>query len=338
MHKKRLLLLSLLLVSLSLACVVGSSQLDPLFATLTPLSEAVKGTATARVADVGGPNDQLTTAIARATAQSANIYATQTARAGLNDESKLATATFVAPAVAELPRYGIEPSQGHVAWLHNPVTIDLNGYQQYGFANDYAQMTAADFVLVSDIKWYTFNSLSACGFMFRSDGNTAKPSQYMVAITRYATGYLGFTATVKGELSNMRYIYLAAQDNTFNWQNESTNRLAVVVRGAMIEAYTNGRLVATIDTSQPPPDTVPAAPSIFLPPNPTDAQKQDYQNQVEQNQQNMLMLQSQMAEARKNFAENKPIFSEGLLGFVGVSQSGQTQCTFSDAFLFIIER
>ena len=41
--------------------------------------------------------------------------------------------------------------------------------------------------MASDITWHTYNSLSACGFMFRSDGNKNKPNQYMVVITRYAT-------------------------------------------------------------------------------------------------------------------------------------------------------
>ena len=140
--------------------------------TLTPLSAAVAGTATAQAANVGGAGDQLATAVAKATAQSADIYATETARASLNDASRLATATVIAPVVAELPRYGIDPGQGHVAWVHKPVTIDLNGYQQSGYANDYQQITAKDFVMAADITWYTFNSLSACGFMFRSNGDT----------------------------------------------------------------------------------------------------------------------------------------------------------------------
>ena len=53
--------------------------------------------------------------------------------------------------VAELPRYGIDPGQGHVAWVHKPVTIDLNGYQQSGYANDYQGITARDFVMAADI-------------------------------------------------------------------------------------------------------------------------------------------------------------------------------------------
>jgi hypothetical protein len=338
MDKKYIPFLTVFLLLLSVACGVGTRQLDPMLQTLTPLSAAVAGTATARGSNSGGASDQLATAFAQATTKSQDIYATETARASLNDVSKLATATVIAPAVAELPRYGIDPGQGQVAWLHKPVTIDLNGYQQYGYANDYPQITAKDFVLASDITWYTFNSLSACGFMFRSNGNTNKPSQYMVAITRYATGYLGFTATVDGEISNMRSIYLASQDKSFNWQNNATNRLVVVVRGALIDAYTNGVPVGEIDTTQPPPDSFQSPPSFEPPKNASNEQLQDYQNQMDQNQQNIELMQYQMAEARKNFAKNKPIFSEGVLGFVGVSQSGQTTCKFNNAWLFLIER
>jgi len=338
MHKKSIPFLAVFLLILSLACIVGTQSVNPLPMTLTPLSAAVKGTATAKGANVGGAGDELATAVAKATAKSADIYATETARGSLNSESKLATATVIAPAVAELPRYGIDPGQGHVAWVDKPVKIDLNGYQQTGFANDYQQITAKDFVMAADITWYTYNSLSACGFMFRSNGNKNKPTQYMVVITRFATGYLAFTATVDGEMSNMRTIYLYAQDNSFTWQNNATNRLAVVVRGNMINAYTNGVLVGEIDTAQPPPDSNPSPPSIEIPKNATPEQAKDYQNQIDQNQKNIDMVNFQMAEARKNFANNKPIDTEGLLGFVGVSQAGQTTCTFSNSWLFIIER
>jgi hypothetical protein len=45
-----------------------------------------------------------------------------------------------------------------------------------------------------------------------------------------------------------------------------------------------------------------------------------------------------MADAKMNFAKNKPIFSEGLLGFVDVSQSGESKCTFSNGWLFILNK
>lgn len=339
MHKKISLgFVTVFLVVLSLACGLGARSISPMNQTLTPLSADVAGTATGNSMNVGGPAEELSTAIAKATSQSAEIYATITARSSLNDVSRQATATVIAPAVAELPRYNVDPASGHVAWIQGPLMIDLNGYQQSGYANDYKQITAKDFAMAADINMNTFNSLSACGFMFRSDGDPNKPSQYMIVVTRYATGYMAFTATVKGEMSNMRTIYLAAQDKKFNWQNNATNRLAIVVRGKTIDAYTNGVLVSSIDTTQPPPDNQQSPPSFQPPANADSQQLQDYQNQLAQNQQNMDLMNSQMSDARKNFAKNKPIFDEGLLGFVGVSQSGHTTCTFNNTWLFLIER
>jgi hypothetical protein len=339
MHKvKYLPFLIVFLVVLSLACGLGATALSPMQQTLTPLSAEVAGTATGNSLNVGGPADDLATAVAKATAKSANIYATITARSSLNDSSRQATATVIAPAVAELPRYNIDPASGHVAWIQGPKVIDLNGYQQSGYANDYQQITAKDFVMAADINMNTFNSLSACGFMFRSNGDTNKPSQYMVVITRFATGYLAFTATVKGETSNMRTVYLAAQDKKFNWQNNATNRLAIVVKGKLIDAYTNGVQVTEIDTTLPPPDNQQTPPSLEPPANTDPQQLQDYQNQVAQNQQNVDLVNQQMSSARTNFAKNKPIFDEGLVGFIGVSQSGHTTCTFNNTFLFLIER
>jgi len=338
MPRKYVPFLLTFLLLLVMACGLGFDQKDPISQTLTPLSEYVEGTATARVANVGGAGDQLATAVAKATARSQEIYATQTERASLNSESRLATATVIAPVVAELPRYGVDPGQGEVAWIHQPVTIDLNGYQQYGYANDYGQITAKDFVMAADITWYTYNSLSACGFMFRSDGNSNKPNQYMVFITRFATGYLAFTATVNGEISNVRTYYPKQEDNSFTWLNDATNRLAVVARGTLIDVYTNGVLIGEVDTTQPPPSSLPSPPSLELPEGATPEQLQDYQDQIDQNSQTVNLMQAQLAEANRNYAKNKAIFSDGLLGFLGVSQSGHTICTFDNAWLFLIER
>jgi outer membrane lipopolysaccharide assembly protein LptE/RlpB len=338
MANKRLLSLAAFLLLFSMACGFGSQKLNAMSQTLTPLSAEVAGTVTAQAANLGGAADQLATAYADATATSASVYATETSIGVVNNESVQATATVSAPVIAELPRYGIKPSQGYVAWVHKPVTIDLNGYQQSGYANDYQGVVAKDFVMAADITWVTDYGMSACGFMFRSNGNTNKPSQYMVIITRFANGYLAFTATVDGEMSNMRTFYPQSQDKSFSWQNNDTNRLAVVMRGALIDVYTNGVLIGTIDTTQPPPDNQQSPPKIEKPTGANADQLKDYQNLIDQNSQNTDLMNSYMSDSKKNFAKNKPIFSEGLLGFIGVSESGHTKCTFSDGWLFIIER
>ena len=239
-----------------------------------------------------------------------------------------------------MPRYDIDPGQGYVAWVHKPVTIDLNGYQQSGYANDYQQITAKDFVMAADITWYTFNSLSACGFMFRSNGNRTKPSQYMVVITRFATGYLAFTATVDGEMSNMRTFYLAAQDKSFNWHNNATNRLAIVVRGALIDAYTNGVLIGEIDTTQPPSDSMQSPPSLEIPKNGTPQQLQDYQNLIDQNQQNISLVQSQMAECQRRILPRTSLFFPRACwaSWMSANQESQNALSVMAGFLFSINR
>jgi hypothetical protein len=334
MPKKFTPVLIAFLLLLSVACALGGSQLSDMEKTLTPLSAAVAGTVTAQAADVGGAADKLATSYAQATVTSAKIYAKATELSSYSDAAQSATATVSAPVLAELPRYGLRPEQGMVAWVHKPVTIELNGYKQTGFANDYQGVTAKDFAMAADINWNTEYGLSACGFMFRSNGNTAKPSQYMIIITRFSTGYLAFTATVNGEMSNMRTIYPKSQDPTFNWQNDSTNRLAVIARGQMLQIYTNGILIGEIDASQPPPDNMQTPPKLEIPQNAQPDQVKEYQDLIAQDNANVDIISSQMGDAKKNFAKNKPIFDEGFLGFIAVSESGHVKCTFSDAWLF----
>jgi hypothetical protein len=331
---KRALFIILMLI-LGSACILSSNAAKQMAETVTPLSAAVQATVTEQALKGGGAADQLATAYAKATATDAAFNATLTQLAAVITPNP-GTATAVAPALAELPFYQIDPSQGYVAWVHNPAKIELNGYQQSGYANDYQQITAKDFVMAADITWHTTSGLSACGFMFRSNGDTNKPTQYMVVITRFATGYLAFTATVNGEQSNMRTIYPYSQDNSFSWLQDATNRLTIVMRDQTIDVYTNTHLIGQIDTTQPPPANQQTPPKAELSGAPVPAELQDYQNLLSQDPSNTDLINAQMATARKNFAKNKPILNEGFLGFIGFSESGQTTCNFSNGWLFIL--
>ena len=304
--------------------------------TLTPMSQMVHETLTARAGEEGGSSDELATAVVKATERSVEIYATQTARAALNEPARLATVTAMAPVVAELPRYGVDPADGYVAWIHNPVTIDLSGFGQTGYANDYPQITAKDFVMAADITWNTRNSISGCGFMFRSNGNTNAPDQYMVLITRIATGRMGWLALMNGEVSNFREYYPRDQDKSFEWFNDSTNRLTVVARGNLIDLYSNGTLVGQVDITQGPPDAVLRAPEIVIPEGVLPGQLEQFRDVANQQDQGNNQVKAQLDDARKNFAINKPFLYDGLLGFLGASDAGQTICTFQNAWLFIM--
>jgi hypothetical protein len=336
MQKKHLPLLSLLTILFVLACGFGAAPLDSISLTVTPMSALIRETFTARAADESGSGSDLATAVSKATQQAEVIYATQTARAALNEPSRLATATAIAPVVAELPRYGVDPAAGYVAWLHKPVTIELDGYQQTGYANDYPQITAADFAMATDITWNTRNSLSGCGFMFRSDGDTNKPSQYSIIITRTASGHLAFLAMIKGELSNYREYFPKTYDNSFSWLNDATNRLAIVARKNLIDVYTNGNLIGQIDATQPPPERKFEFPKMEIPGGLSPVELQQYTDQANQYEAQNKQIEDQLADSKKNFNKNQPFLYDGLLGFLGLSQDGHISCTFSNSWLFIL--
>ena len=337
MPRKFLSFLSLILL-LVLAYGCGSKPLDAISLTLTPMSGLVRETLTARAGEEGGSGNELATAIAKATEKSVQIYATQTARAALNEPSRLATATAMAPVVAELPRYGVDPADGYVAWIHEPRTIDLSGFGQTGFANDYPQITAADFVLAADITWNTKNSISGCGFMFRSNGDQDKPSQYMTLITRTGMGRIGWLALMDGEVSNYREYYPKDTDKNFNWFNDATNRMVVVARGNKIDLYSNGTLIDSIDIMHGPPDITLKAPQIVIPPNVLPGQLEQFRQLANEQDQGVHQTKAQLEEARKNFAIKKPFLYDGLLGFLAASDTGRTICTFQNAWLFILNQ
>jgi len=338
MNRKYISLLSLTAILFILACGIGSKQtLDPVSQTLTPMSGLIRETATARAAEEGGSGSDLATAVSKATEKALGIYATQTARAELNEPARLATTTAIAPIVAELPRYGVDPSDGYVAWIHDPVKLDLYGYQKTGYANDYPQITAKDFVMAADIQWNTRNSISGCGFMFRSDGDQNAPSQYAVIMTRTAEGHLAFLAMIKGQISNYREYFPLSYDKSFKWFNDSSNRLAIVARKDLIDIYTNGVLIGQVDATQPPPDKPIRFPKVDIPPNAVTSQiYQQYQDQQDQYDESNRTIEYQMAQAKRNFTKVHPFLYDGLVGFLGLSQSGHMVCDFTNSWLFII--
>ena len=254
-----------------------------------------------------------------------------------------ATATFQAPVVAELQRYGVNPENGYLAWVHRPVTLHTEGYLSDDFANDYIQVPAKDFVMASDITWDTKYGDSGCGFILRSDGNPDDPSQYVVLISRSATGHAYFLAQVKGDVFNFRNWY-----GNILWRNGNTNRLAVVMRGPILEVYANGALSGKIDTSQPPPP-LPKLPFEPEPPekppgNLTPQQQQEYNNalaiydvQLAAFNQLTSIIKRYHSAAVRAFTSNDAVYEEGLVGMFAFAYSGYVTCDYDNTWLWMIE-
>lgn len=312
------------------------AQSDSYNATLTVMSQAIAGTATAeRLSELNA--GELATAQAEATQQSQEISATQTAQLEGRDVTKLATATVAAPIIAELPKYGLDGSSGSVGWIHDPLTLEVSGYQQMIYGNDYMNITAKDFVLAADLTWNTQYGDSGCGFMFRSNGDQQKPDQYMLIATRFANGRVVFMALADGELANLRNIYPKEADRSFEWQNDTTNRLAIVARENLIEVYTNLVKIGEIDTTQPPKQ--PILPP--KPPPPTDdmdsATKKIYEDQLEEYENIMEQSQQNFQVAKTNFQKGEAVFTDGFLSMLALTQGGQTMCQFDNAWLWLLE-
>jgi hypothetical protein len=329
-----LLLLSLLL---SLSGCNPSTEPEPVSNTLAAMSQSIAGTATAAASEEQSAK-VLVTAQAKATEDAKAIQSTQTARAGERVEAVKSTEVASAPVIDELTKFGIDPSAGKVGWIHDPVSIELVGYQQIDTANDFMNVTAADFVLSADINWETQYGSSGCGFMFRSDGNREKINQYMVIASRFANGRVIFMALSDGELANIRGFYPKDVDPSFDWQNNTTNELTVVARGTLIELFTNGIKIGEIETTDPP-KPIPSPPK---PAPPADENNQalvdSYKEQLKEYEDIIKQSQLNYQRALKKHQENPAVFEQGFLAMIAASESGRTRCTFNDAWLWLIDQ
>jgi hypothetical protein len=327
----------LVLGSLLSACGGGSSNVARQ-GTIEAISASVRATATARSAANSNPNAALETAQAEATSQSQLIAATQAALGALGADAQTATAAAYAPILAELPRYGVDPSAGRVGWIHPPVTLEVEGFMQYDYINHFIATVAGDFVVSGDITWDAIGAASGCGFVLRSDGKEEALNQYLAIMTRVASGHILFATMAEGEVVTGQDIFAQGHDPLFNWQNEATNRLTVVGRANRFWIYTNGSLVGEIDPSAPPPQP-------NLPPEPEEpadtSNAEAMANYLQQQAEYELVVEQIQADfrARRRALQNADTtFERGFVAMVALSQSGRkTVCTFDNAWLWLME-
>ena len=325
--------ISFLAIVLS-ACSGGVSNQD---ATAQALSASFSQTSTAAAADAFSANDNLATVQAQATQSSQAIAATQSAANQLSVEAQSATATAVAPFITELPTYGVDPSDGYMAWVHPPVTLDIQGYLQYDYANYFIGTTATDFVVSADITWDTSYGTSGCGFVLRSDGNEEALNQYLAIATRGGNGRVIFSSMVEGEVENVIDNYAYGKDPLFDWQNGTTNRITVVARGEIFSIYTNGTKVGEIAAGKPPVLVLPLPPVA-----PPEGSSNDIQEKFELELEEYDDLVEQMKTRHQQniaiYQPDTPYFERGFVALVALSESGRTICQFDNTWLWIMDK
>lgn len=317
------LLILLLLLS---ACGMGGNNAAT-ESTLEAISNQVRETGTASAQQGQDPFSVVETAQAAATQALV-----------LSPDSMTATAQAFAPILAELPKYGVDPSQGRLGWVHPPVSLDASGFRQFEYINYFLGTVAADFVISADITWDTVGSTSGCGFVLRSDGNQAAFNQYLAIITRVSSGHFLFATMANGDVVTGRDIYAYNRDKNFKWQNQTTNRLTVVGRGNRFYVYTNDTLIGEIDPSAP-------LPGLALPPEPerpadqSDAQAMA-EYQARKTEYDLVVQQMRADYARRQRAVDSvnTEFERGFIALVALSESGRrTVCEFNNAWLWLIE-
>ena len=129
--KRQILLFSGVFVLLLATIGCSSTDAESQEATAQALGEAIFLTATAAAEGAFDSAANQATAEAAATALSEAAAATQAAQNAADQQVQAVTATAVAPILAELPSYDVNPSAGRVGWIHPPLELYTEGYMQY---------------------------------------------------------------------------------------------------------------------------------------------------------------------------------------------------------------
>ena len=315
MQRNKLVIFPLIVIMVSLAC--GTSGNDASTeSTIEAISAQVRATGTASAAQGAQAPQALDT----------------------SSDSLTATAVAFAPILATLPKYGVDPSEGRIGWVHPPVSLDASGYHHFEYVNYYIGTLAQDFVISADITWNTVGSTSGCGFVMRSDGNENALDQYVAIITRVASGHFLFSTMSDGEVVTGRDIYARYTDKTFRWENDTTNRLTIVGRGNRFWVYTNDTLIGEIDPSAPPPQpNLP--PETEKPANQSDPQAMAlYEQQKIEHAAIVEQMKAEYAARMRAYNGADTVFERGFMALVALSESGRsTTCKFDNGWLFLID-
>lgn len=325
----------LLLILAALACNFEGLNKKP---TATPTPTPLGGTPTPTLF-VEGPGSNIPREILNvtSTAISQDIAATQAAQELLSPEARAATAAAFSPVLSQLPIYGLDPNAGSPGWMHQPITITVDGYQAMDYLSDFPDIVAEDFAVSADITWNTEYGNAGCGFVLRSDGNREAFNQYVVMITRAANGHAVMLTMAGGLIINIRSLFAFGTDPSFSWKNDVTNNLTVVARGQSFSIFSNGTLLGEINPSEPP-----AKPYIPPPPQPPTsndpAAQQAYKKQKADYDRQVAKIWEEHYARLKLIKEYNSVFERGFVAMTALAESGYATCQFRNAWLWLIAK
>jgi hypothetical protein len=325
-----------LLVALQGCNFSTSGSSDNRVSTVEALETSVASTVTSAAGQSVTTPEAVEQIQSTATQEAVVVQATQVEQATTISVDTSATQAALAPIQADLSLYGVDPSQGQVGWIQPPLHLEINEYHGKKFDNKFPMVVAQDFVMSADITWNTQYGGSGCGFVFRSNGDQANPSQYMVVITRLANGHAFFAVGAQGETMIVKDLYAHGLDPRFDSNNGSTNRLAVVGQGTTFSIYTNGTKLGDADPNVPlPPLILPDPPAKPFNTNDPVAMAQ-YQAKLAEYKAEVNKLKNEYNRRVALWNKLDKNFPSGFTALGVVADSGQTACDFSNAWLWLI--
>jgi len=235
-----------LAVILLVGCKIGGQLVETPVQTEAPIP-TLEPTESPTDTPLPSPTDTpAPTATATATATSTpDLKATAAA------EATQAFAAAMEKIKPELERVGVSPDQGSLGWvMSEPETIKVNTYDTMLYSLLDPDLTAADFVIHSDITWDSTGGWAICGIILRADSDLDKGAQYIFQTIRM-TGwpswdverneYGEWQATASGLIVNSR---------TIDQANGATNRYTVVFQGEKFTIFANDDKPKTVIDSK----------------------------------------------------------------------------------------
>jgi hypothetical protein len=339
------------IILLAVILFVGSSACQPVQKTIESTPK-VEETQLPPTEVIPSSTPKPTSTITPATQQVQGTEPTQADVKATQDASANMTATVIAPILKELPSYSVDPARGSIAAIYEPITLTADGFHASQSTSGVGALSEKDFLIAADITWDSEYGNAGCGFTFRSNGSPDTPSEYRVVLSRISGGRINFYTLANGKIANFRDFYAIPYDRYFKWENGTTNRLAVGVKGNVVYIFSNKTWVGVLDITTPPPKepVLPEKPEKPAPP-PSDltgkdkqeAQKayrlamEEYQEVYEKYTEEISKVYADYNAIISAYSLNNTVYDEGTVGMLAYSTSGKVNCHFTNAWLWVFK-
>ncbi len=232
----RSILAAMLLISVLLSgCAQATPKAEPTAAaTATSAPTNTPKPTDTPVPTATATNTPVPTATATATPDAA---ATQAAAQAATEQ---ALVDIVKP---DLEAFGIDPKDGHVAWVSkDDINLEATSYQEEKIYQLDEVGKVADFVLKTRVTWNSTGGLAGCGIKFRAADDLKMGGHYEFLMMRLQfQPYWDFEFH---QFNQWQYTFTATgkavATNKLDDEKNSSNDIALVARGKQFTVYFNG--------------------------------------------------------------------------------------------------